>query len=242
MGNHSVDALSYSRVFPPSMQDPIIHSPPYKSVAGTARYFSTLQSFFFRVLAELFCLPISPHTIPALQRYSSPPPSQLKDPSTYHCVILSNVISLLKQIPSDFSVLQCLEIPFCLPISSRIYQSPKRIVHRLLLSSAIHRHTSQVFTLLQMIDPFLKITLAQLLPYQPSHHALHPLFPDDCVLGSLEPWRVVEVYAREAGRDFGLFGEEHGGFWGRHAAAFISADEVRWCWEWWAWSCERWYW
>ena len=72
-----------------------------------------------------------------------------------------------------------------------------------------------------MIDPLLEITLAQLLPYQPGHHALHPLFPDDRILGSLQPWRIVVVDSFEAGRDFGLFGEEHGGFWGRHGAAFF---------------------
>ena len=79
-----------------------------------------------------------------------------------------------------------------------------------------------------MIDPLLDITLPQFLSYQPSHHALDPLLPNDSILRCLQPWSIRVVYSLEGWGDLGLFGEEEGGFWGWHAAAAcISADEVR---------------
>lgn len=84
-----------------------------------------------------------------------------------------------------------------------------------------------------MIDPLLSITLPQFLSYQPGHHALDPLFPNDSILRGLEPWCIRVVYSLEAWWDLGLFGEEEGGFWSWHAAAAaaaaacISADDVR---------------
>lgn len=67
-----------------------------------------------------------------------------------------------------------------------------------------------------MIDPLAIIALPQLLPYQPSHHAAHPLLADDGILGLLQARLVVVVDAVEGGRDGGFLGEEEGGFGGGH--------------------------
>ena len=84
-----------------------------------------------------------------------------------------------------------------------------------------------------MIDPLPIIALPKLFPYQPSHHTFDPLFSYDGILGGLQPRCIRVVYSIEGGRDFRLFREEEGGFWGWHgtaaadaAATYISADDV----------------
>lgn len=69
-----------------------------------------------------------------------------------------------------------------------------------------------------------KITLAHLLPDQPCHHRLNPLLPDNRILRRLESVLIVVVYAVECRRDFGLSGEEGGGFGRRHCAQLPSLE------------------
>lgn len=70
--------------------------------------------------------------------------------------------------------------------------------------------------LLQMVDAFPVVALAELLPNQPAHHDLDPLLPDDGILGLLEALGVVVVDSVKGGRDGGLLGQEGRGFGGRH--------------------------
>lgn len=67
-----------------------------------------------------------------------------------------------------------------------------------------------------MIHTLAVVTFAQLLSYQPPHHDLHPLFPDDGVLRLLQSLVVVVVDAVEGGRDGRLLGQEGFGFGSRH--------------------------
>lgn len=76
--------------------------------------------------------------------------------------------------------------------------------------------TSQLTALLQMIDAFPVVTLAQLLPDQPSHHHLHPLLPDDGILCLLQRLVVFVVDSVECWRHGWLLGQERGGLGGRH--------------------------
>lgn len=76
--------------------------------------------------------------------------------------------------------------------------------------------TSQVAALFQVVDSFAVVAFAELLAHQSSHHDLHPLLPDDGVLGGLQRLVVVVVNAIERGRDLGLLGQESLGFGSRH--------------------------
>lgn len=76
--------------------------------------------------------------------------------------------------------------------------------------------TSQRTALLQMVDALPVVTLAQLLPDEPSHHDVHPLLPDDGVLGLLDALVVVEVDPFEGWWHGRLLGQESLGLGGRH--------------------------
>ena len=75
-------------------------------------------------------------------------------------------------------------------ISLRNLELPQCSLRRTLPRTDIKLPTSQTPTLLQMIDTLPSITFPQFLPYQPSHHALDPLFPNDRILRCLQPWRI----------------------------------------------------
>jgi hypothetical protein len=68
--------------------------------------------------------------------------------------------------------------------------------------------TSQMTTLLQMVDPLPPVAFAHLVPHQPRHHALDPLLPNNGILRGLERFIVVVVDALEGGSDLGLLREE----------------------------------
>ena len=70
--------------------------------------------------------------------------------------------------------------------------------------------------LLQMVDALFVVALAHLLPDQPRHHALHPLFPDDRVLCSLEGLVVIVVHSVEGWRNLWLCCFERLGLWSWH--------------------------
>lgn len=70
--------------------------------------------------------------------------------------------------------------------------------------------------LLQMVHAFLVVAPAHLLPNQTRHHALNPLFADDGILGGLERFVVVVIYAVEGGSDLGRGCFEGLGHWGGH--------------------------
>lgn len=61
-----------------------------------------------------------------------------------------------------------------------------------------------------MIDAFSPVALAQLIAHEAGHHAAHPLFSDDGVLGSLEAVCVFVVDALKGWRDLGLVCQEGG--------------------------------
>lgn len=67
-----------------------------------------------------------------------------------------------------------------------------------------------------MVDALPVVTLAQLLPYEPSHHDVHPLLPDDGVLGLLDALVVIEVDPFEGWWHGRLLGQESLGLGGRH--------------------------
>lgn len=77
-----------------------------------------------------------------------------------------------------------------------------------------HKLTSQCSALLQMIHALPVIALSQLLSHQSRHHALDPLFSDNCILGLLESWRVVVVDTVEGRRNRWFLSQEGCGFWG----------------------------
>lgn len=70
--------------------------------------------------------------------------------------------------------------------------------------------------LLQVVDALPVVALAQLLPDEPSHHDLHPLLPDDGVLGLLEALVVIKVDPFEGWWHGRLLGQESLGLGGRH--------------------------
>ena len=78
------------------------------------------------------------------------------------------------------------------------------------------RPTSQMSTLLQVVDPLPPVALAHLVPHQPRHHAPHPLLPDDSILRALERSVVLVVDTVKGWRNLGLFGKEEFGLWRRH--------------------------
>ena len=59
-----------------------------------------------------------------------------------------------------------------------------------------------------MIHTLSIVALSQLLPYQPSHHALDPLLSYDSVLCGFQARCVCVVDAVEGWGDFGLLCEE----------------------------------
>lgn len=76
--------------------------------------------------------------------------------------------------------------------------------------------TSQRAALLQMVDALAVVTFAQLLPDKSSHHDMHPLLPDDGILGLLDALVVVEVDPFEGWWHGRLLGQESLGLGGRH--------------------------
>jgi len=59
-----------------------------------------------------------------------------------------------------------------------------------------------------MVDALPIIALAQLLPYETSHHDLHPLFPENGILGLFQSRGVFVVDSVKSGRNRGLLGQE----------------------------------
>ena len=137
-------------------------------------------------------------------------------------LVLRHVILLLKQVSPNLALLQSPKVPLCThdqpnpPSSSSSFCYPIKESHG---NNKKEDLTSQLPTLLQMIDPLSVITLPQLLPDQPRHHVLHPLLPEYGVLRGFQGWSIVVVDAIECGRDLGLLGEEGGGFGGWHLGA-----------------------
>jgi hypothetical protein len=76
--------------------------------------------------------------------------------------------------------------------------------------------TSQMATLLQMVDTLPPVAFAHLVPHQPRHHALDPLLPNNGILRSLERFVIVVVDALEGGSDLGLLREKEFGLGGGH--------------------------
>lgn len=75
--------------------------------------------------------------------------------------------------------------------------------------------TSQCSTLLQMIDAFPVIALAQLFSNQSRHHAPNPLFPYNSILRLLESCGILVVDSVEGRRDLGFLRQEGCRFGGR---------------------------
>ena len=87
--------------------------------------------------------------------------------------------------------------------------------------------TSQVSALLQVVDALSVVALAQLLPHQSRHHALHPLLSDHGVLRGLERFVVVVVDAVE-GRGHRRLGRfEHLGLGSGHCRGLGIGDRSR---------------
>ena len=89
--------------------------------------------------------------------------------------------------------------------------------------------TSQVATLLQMIDTFPPVALAHLVTHQPRHHGAHPLLADDGVLRRLEGLIIIVVDAFESRCDLGLLREESFGFGGRHGGGVLRLAQGQRC-------------
>ena len=90
------------------------------------------------------------------------------------------------------------------------------------------QHTSQAPTLLQMIYPLPDVALPHLLPHEPRHHALDPLFSKYRILRGLELVGVVIVDSVERWRNFGFAREEESRFGGRHRRIGGKLREVEW--------------
>jgi hypothetical protein len=94
--------------------------------------------------------------------------------------------------------------------------------------------TSEVSALLQVVHALSVVALAQLLPHQPRHHALHPLLSDHGILRGLERFVVVVVDAVEGRGYCGLRGLEHLGLGSRHGCGLgLSRARGGSCWGLW---------
>ena len=155
-------------------------------------------------------------------------------------LLLGNVVLLLEQVALDLGVLELLQIPVC--ANKRVskvhnltyhwhHTDPAGLCfcffhfrHPHAIPPASHRNskslTSQVPTLLQVVHALPVVALAQLLPHQPRHHALHPLLPDHGVLRGFQRLVVVVVDAveRRGHRRLGRF--EHLGLGSGHCRGF----------------------
>lgn len=123
----------------------------------------------------------------------------------FPALLLRYVVLLFEQVSLNLSMLQLLQVSFCVSVSRGI---PPTVFPLCL--------TPQMSAFLQMIHTLLVVALAHLLTDQSRHHALHPLLPDYRVLCSLERLVVIVVYAIECGRDSGFRGFERIGLWGWH--------------------------
>lgn len=81
--------------------------------------------------------------------------------------------------------------------------------------------TSQVTALLQVVYALAVVALAQLLPHQPRHHALHPLLANDRVLRGFQRFVVIVVDAVERRRHRRLGRFEHLGLRGGHGVRTV---------------------
>jgi hypothetical protein len=79
-------------------------------------------------------------------------------------------------------------------VSFRFLISPEFPLHAPGLADLL---TSEVTTLLQVVDALSVVALAQLLPHQSRHHALHPLLSDHGILRRFKRFVVVVVHAVE---------------------------------------------
>lgn len=70
------------------------------------------------------------------------------------------------------------------------------------------RLTSQVAALLQVVDSFAEVALAQFLLHKTGHHGANPLLPNNGILGRLERLGVVKVHAVECWGNRGLLALE----------------------------------
>jgi len=86
--------------------------------------------------------------------------------------------------------------------------------------------TSEMPALLQMIDTFPSVALAHLIPHQPRHHALDPLFANDGILCSLQGSIVFVVDALEGGRYLGLLCQEHVRLGSGHCGGWVWRTRV----------------
>jgi hypothetical protein len=88
------------------------------------------------------------------------------------------------------------------------------------------RLTSQVTAVLQVVDAFTDVALAQFLLNETGHHGANPLFPNNGILGRLERLGVVKVHAVECGGNGGLLALEELGFGCRHDGELAEIRRV----------------
>lgn len=110
--------------------------------------------------------------------------------------------------------------PSCRWLSTSSFRLP--LTHKAL--------TSQRSALLQVIDTLPSIALSHLIPYQPGHHAAHPLLTDDCILRGFEGLVVVVVDAVKGRRDGRLTREEVCGPGDGHVVGGYVGEEDEGCW------------
>lgn len=76
--------------------------------------------------------------------------------------------------------------------------------------------TSENTALLEVVHTLARIALAQFFADETRHHAAYPLLADNGITGVVNGDIVLEVDSLVGRGDGGLFGEERGGFGGRH--------------------------